>query len=271
MQKHFSYSSDKQIWRLLISDFDKLIIENRDASTKEVFYQCIDLVTGHNVFSDIQLEEKNWIGIETVYKDIIYFHLFPKRDLPEHKGIIALDIVTQKVLWQNLDKTFLFLGNEKIYSFIQGFEDRSFYSHDHLSGELIDDLGNNYTLLNSLREEAESKKDWNKYIYPEVILDEENEFLKIINIETDKYLLAGEIEKAVYNKLLIYSFHSKEDDSTFTNRFTIVDLSNGRTVLNIILNKKVSSLLTDSFFIYKNYLVVLVGKNEIEVYDLEKV
>ena len=54
MTNHFKYVSEKQLWRILISDTDKLILENRNQGSKEVFFQCIDLQNGNVILKDFQ-------------------------------------------------------------------------------------------------------------------------------------------------------------------------------------------------------------------------
>ena len=98
-KKYYKVDYPNQIWRLLISDKDKLIIETRNPETKEAFFNCFDINNKKVLFDNFQLEEKYYVGIETVHNEIIYFHKFPKPDLPNHKEIIAFDINSQKILW----------------------------------------------------------------------------------------------------------------------------------------------------------------------------
>lgn len=269
MKKHFDYKSNKQLWRILISDSDKLVLENRNQETKEVFFQCFDLQSSSSVFIDLQLPEKNWIGIETIYKDIIYFHHYPQRDLPGHKEIIAFDLASQKILWHNKDLSFLFADDDKIYAFLQGFEDRFFFSFDYLTGEQIEEFGNNYYLINSLRQKAEEKKKWDNYIYPEVERKNNSTFHQLINNYTNKFSLIGDIELALFNDYLFFSFHTKENNQFMNNRFVAINTITGECLKNEIVNYEVKSFLTDSFFIYKKFLFLLKSKNEIEVFDLQ--
>ena len=44
LKKTFSFTDKNQIWRLLISETDKLLIETRDLEKKEVFFHCYDLL-----------------------------------------------------------------------------------------------------------------------------------------------------------------------------------------------------------------------------------
>ncbi|MFA7419192.1 MAG: DUF4905 domain-containing protein [Melioribacteraceae bacterium] len=270
MKKHFGFKSDKQIFRILITETDKLVIETRDTNTKEVSFHCFELNDGKSIFTDLQLEEKIWLGIEAIYKDVIYFHKFPKPDMPGHREIIAFDIASQKVIWQNDSYAFSFVHQDKVYCFTQGFEERFFYTLDYLTGEVKEDLKNDYSLVNSIRSEAEGEKDWSDYIYPELnLISADAVTYQIIKQFTEGFSLAGEIEWASSKDLSLFSFHTKEKDEKLTNRFAVISKSSGETILFETINENITALLTDSFFVYKNYVFVLKGKNEVEIQKID--
>ena len=271
MEKHFTYKSDKQIWRILISDSNKLILETRDLSTKEVFFNCYYLENGENIFHDLQLEEKCWIGIEEIYKDIIFFHYFPKPDMPHHKGIIAFDIVSQNILWTNNEFSFLFVNEDKVYGFKQGFEERFFSSLNYLSGKLIEEFGSNHKKINTLQKISENEKDWDSYLYPKTLSKDEidSRIAEAIQKQTKDIIVEGEIEYNSKSDLLFFNFHTKVFENSFVNRFLTVDLNANKVILSEILNANATALFTDSFFIYKKYLFLLREKNEVVVYKID--
>jgi hypothetical protein len=108
IKKEYTFTNKQQIWRLLPTTTNKLLIEERDPEFKEVFFSCIDIKTGRKFFNKQMIEEKFWIGVEKVYKDLIFFHKFKKPDMPGKKGIIAFDILKKEILWKNEDLIFLF-------------------------------------------------------------------------------------------------------------------------------------------------------------------
>lgn len=271
MKKHFTYKSDKQIWRILISDSDKLILETRDLNTKEVFFNCYYLENGKNIFHDLQLEEKCWIGIEEIYKDIIFFHYFPKPDMPHHKGIIAFDIAAKNILWTNNEFSFLFVSNNKVYGFKQGFEERYFSSLDFLSGELIEEFGSDHKKINALQKISENEKDWSLYIYPKTFSNNEidSRIVEAIQKQTKDTIIEGEVEYNSKSDLLFLNYHTKIFENGFVNRFFVIDLNSNKVILSEILNANATALFTDSFFIYKKYLFLLREKNEVVVYKID--
>jgi len=270
VKKIYSYKDKNQIWRILISNSDKLVLETRNINTKEVFYHCFKLDTGKKIFSGLQLEEKYWLGIEAVYNDIIFFHKFPKPDLPNHREIIAFDINVQKVLWSNKETAFLFIYNNKVYVFNQGFEERFFYTFNIMTGELLDNLGSDFQTINKLKLLADEQNNWEYYIYPKIFHKGEVDIAieRLILKQINNIDIVGEVEYNVYQNILFFNYHIRLTDNTYVNKFIAKDLNNGKVLIAEVLNKEAKSLLTDSFFVYKDLLFLLIEKNEIEVYRL---
>lgn len=161
LKKTFSFTDKNQIWRLLISDSDKLIIETRDTDRKQVFFNSIDLNIYKKELRNFQLDEKFWTGIEAVYKNIIYFHEYAKPNMPEHKKIIAFDLDKKIKLWQNDDLTFLSLFDDKLYAVKKKFEGQQLFLLNYLTGEIIEDLGNDAEVLNQILSETQSSEKSN--------------------------------------------------------------------------------------------------------------
>ena len=110
IKKNFKFDNKRQIWRILPTETQKLVIEERDTEKQQVYFNCVELSNGKTLLKDFQLEEKFWIGIETIKNDIIYFHRFIKPDLPQHIGIIAFDLKSKSILWETDEYTFQFIS-----------------------------------------------------------------------------------------------------------------------------------------------------------------
>ncbi len=269
IKKYFTYNSNRQIFRILISDSDKLIIEARNMDSKEVYFDCYDLIKCKKIFTGFQFEEKSWIGIETEHKDVIYFHKYDKPDMPRHRGVIAFEINTQKILWINEELAFLFPYGNKIYCYKQGFEERYFYALDSLTGELIEDLGNDFQLVNSLRGKSDSQKDWSTYNYPERFSSADEKTKAFINDFIKETGIDGNIEFCTKNNLLLFNYHTKTKMGKYDNIFAAVEIDSNKTIMKKTLNSDSTMFYTDSFFIYKNFLFLLKEKNEINIFTLE--
>ncbi|MFH1197410.1 MAG: DUF4905 domain-containing protein [bacterium] len=271
LKKHFFFSDKNQVWRILISDSEKLIIETRDVEQKQVYFHCIDLPRGKKLFDGLQLEEKYWIGIETIYKDIIFFHRFASPDMPRHKEIIAFDINTKKELWRDDNYSFLFVFEDKIYCSKQLFEGWKFYSLDFRTGELIEELADKSEYVNELREKAGQSISYDSYLFPvrfDRNPDTESKATKWIHDKINPLDIIGEVEYTEYGSLLLFNFHEKKD-GIIMNRFFIVDTDKGKEIFTETLNTIANGYIPDSFFIYRNMLIMLKEKKEVLIYKIE--
>jgi hypothetical protein len=52
------------------------------------------------------------------------------------------------------------------------------------------------------------------------------------------------------------------------NKFSVVDLDSEEELFNETLSPNTSAFMTDCFFIYKNFLFLLKGKDEVIIYKI---
>jgi len=265
IETYLTHRHNKQIWRILISQTDKLVIEERDPKTKEVFFSCYDLVTKTKYFSNFQFEEKSWIGIESVEDNLIIFHFYLKPDMPQHKGFFVYDIKQKKIIWKNEALTYFFSDNKKIIAFQQQFEGRFYVEIDLRSGEAIRNLGEDYAQVNSLKLQAQEAKSYEDYLFPEVFnpLQEDSQYDCIRN-SVSNFSFSGQVEYLQSGKFFYFTFHEKEDEK-FTQHFYICETANGSLFFSDVLNKNIPNYAADSFFVYKNFLFLIKEKQIVEI------
>ena len=266
---YLKHNNKKQVWRILISETDKLVIEERDIQTREVFFSCYDLSTKAKIFSNFQFDEKSWIGIEAVENNIIVFHFYLKPDMPQHKGFFAYDLKQKKILWQNETLTYFFSDNEKIVAFQQQFEGRFYVELDLQTGEVIRNLGEEYAQVNLLKEEAQAKKSYTDYLFPEVFnpLNDDPQFDCIRN-SISNFSFSGQVEYFLNEELVFFTFHEKKDEK-FTQHFYICNTATGSLLYSAVLNKNIHQYAVDSFFLYKKFLFLIKEKQIIEIVKMD--
>ena len=273
LKKLYKHDNKKQIWRILPTTNNKVVVEERDSKTKEVFFSCLDIESGKKIFKDFQLEEKNWIGIELIYKDVIFFHTYGKPDMPAHKSIIAFDILSQSILWQNDSYVFSFVYGEKVYCYQQRFESRVFFALDYLTGNVLEDFGNDASTINKLKEESDAKFWEQNYLFPEYFSRNNS-----AEIDNQKYLkqiltekvIKGEISYLNYEGILLFNYHEVAKNNTYTNIFTVVDLIKNKILFEETLDKNLVNLMPESFFVKDNFLFLIVDKTKLFVYQIKK-
>jgi hypothetical protein len=272
VKKLYTYKSKQQIWRILLNESGNFIIETRDADTREVFFNCVERETGKTLFSDFQFEEKSWIGIETIYKDVILFHKYAKPDMPGHREIICFDIATQQILWQEDKLSFLFAYNGQIVCSINTFEGWHFYALDYRTGKMITDYGENAALINQMRNSAEEEKDYSLYKFPEkmsrelVSNIEGNTKIKDIVLHLD---IVGDVEYTSHEDLFFMNYHHREPGSAMRNKFAAIDLEKNKIVFEEILNNETKVIVPDCFFVHGNLLILLKERDQIIICRIE--
>ena len=202
---------------------------------------------------------------------MIFFHKFVKPDLPQHNGIIAYDINNKRTIWEDKNRTFLFVKDEKIYAFLQRFEDREFVTLKYLTGEVIDELGSDSDAVNLFREDAINSEDFSSYCFP-VLFDSnllgkhrKNEILSKLS---EEHVITGGIEYVLMDDLLLFNFHEVNPDNTLKNIFRAVDILSGKNILEVKLNSRTNAFAPDSFFVKDDLLFLLIEKIKLEVYKI---
>ncbi len=269
LRKHTSFKSDKQIWRLLLNDKDDLLIETRDISTKEVSYFITNLPNNHIIKKSISLPENVWLGVESFYGDYIFFHKFVKPDLPIHMGIITYNVKKDMVVWENLDYTFLFVHNNSLIAQKKGFEENYLFELDLHSGEFIKNLSLSFDEIDEMHNSFMSKFNFDLYGYPEDNTLIDNELLNsTIEKYTKTFPLKYNPQLLIFEDLILCNFHLLTNKG-ISNYFVAVECESGKIREEIILNKNVQAFVPESFFTYKNYLILLKEKSEVLIFKME--
>lgn len=269
LKKHISFKSDKQVWRLLLNEKDDLLIESRDTSTKEVSYFIINIPHNKVILKEISLPDNIWLGVESFFGDYIFFHKFIKPDLPMHMGIITYNILTNSIIWQNFDYTFFLVDNDSLIAQKKGFDENFLFRLNLQTGEFIENLSLTFDEIDELHNNFMSKYNYNLYNYPDDIsLSDDDLISDIINKYTKKFPLKYNPRLLIYEELYLCNFHLLTNKG-ISNYFVAVDSKSGKVKEEIILNTDVKSYIPESFFTYKNFLILLKEKNEVLIYKME--
>jgi hypothetical protein len=136
----WSYTAGGVLWRLHPADGGFLVGEDRDTAAKRVSFFCLDL-SGNVVWERLQPTEPWWTGIEAVSGGIVFFHGFTSPNMPEHKNILAVDLMTGKQLWGNDELHWISAGAGVIYAGKAGHERKEVLELDARTGAVCRQLG----------------------------------------------------------------------------------------------------------------------------------
>src|SRR2546423_15405747 len=134
-------SSSAIIWKLLISPDGILAGEERDLEAKTASLFALDVPSGKMLWRGVTIDEAWWFNSERATKENIYIQKFRKPDMPEPKGIIALDIHTGAFRWEQPDVSMLFEHDGKIYAQREAMGRKEFFALDSTTGEVLEAYG----------------------------------------------------------------------------------------------------------------------------------
>jgi hypothetical protein len=267
LKKLLKHSRNRTIWRLLLNNENLLLVEERDLAKREAAFQCYDLATGKKVLSDLQFEEKFWVGVETFLGDIIYFHGYRKPDMPWHQGITAYSVSQKKVVWENKDFVFAFLDDGTLFGMQQQFETTKYYAIDPLTGALRGEQPEDEAVIRHRRSEMNAKADYSRYNFPVQFSTESQPLIEPLLDGLAKPEETVVEYLAMVNMLLVVLQRSKTP-TTYDQRLLAIEIPSKKAILQEVLNENQKSVLFDSFFIYNNCLIVIQNKETVLVYTL---
>jgi Domain of unknown function (DUF4905)/PQQ-like domain len=99
------YAPGGILWRVFPSHPEVFVGEERDTDRKDANFFCLSRRTGEVWWQKKSFREQWWIGIESVGRDVVFLHRFAQPDMPGHKGIIAVDLLSGDELWRDDDLT----------------------------------------------------------------------------------------------------------------------------------------------------------------------
>jgi len=82
------------------------------------------------------------------------------------------------------------------------------------------------------------------------------------------HVITGKIEYVLREQLLMFNIHQVNSDNSLNNSFKAVDLSNGKYILEKVLNFSTNAFVPDSFFLKDNILFLMIERTKLEVYNI---
>ena len=265
LHRNYSFTNNRQIWRIVPGGEEKLVIEERDPLTKEVFFSCIEMSTGKVLLDSLQFDEKFWLGIEDVYKDVIFFHKYNKPDMPWHSGLIAYDINKKEQLWHSEDYLFSLVYDDTLYCYKKKHEGRSFFKLNYKTGELIAEIGDNTNVIAGIKELRDAEI-YSGYKFPEELNNSSAEIVELFNEMRSEEVITGKIDFIIVKDLLLTNYHRVLNEGKLQNCFKAIDIRLNKVIFKQILNKEITNFIPDSFFLIDKLIFLLIEKDKLLVF-----
>lgn len=241
-------------------------MELRDTDNKLTEFAALDIENGSPLWQNLQFEEKWWITVNKVHRDVLLLQQFVKPDMPTPGKIFAVDALAGKLLWQSNDLSFVNVLEDTVYGLRNSLTSDEVVGVHYRSGEPvvtfpIDDARvqdvsqpavEDGFLLPVVYEEPGGAPDQVPVPNPGRAFPPESKSPSFIETQAGKlavgyYLEAGTDEKGAP----VYDSHVK-----------IVDVD-GRVIYEDIPDRKVYTAFQDFYFQANDKLLYVRDSNEI--------
>lgn len=245
LKPSWTYAASQPIWRIIFSHNGYIVCEERNTDRKIVSFSCIESATGTVVWKERTFNEQWWIGIEGMTNDRLYLHGFRKPDMPEHLGIIAVDLQSGNELWRSMQSSFLTDDRSFVYGCKDLFERRVFHKIERNTGTFLEQL-------ESLPAGLESNVQLEKtdFTFPAPWNNGESDIinaLHIVRIDPHSIQSVEYIRSGAF--LIFNTYTGGTSEGEMRNTLSIIDTTTKKKVYSDVLNESTPYPVPDSFFL----------------------
>lgn len=222
------------IWKITLDELNNLVaVETRDTDSRKVSFSVIDYSTGKVYLKEKVFEEPWLLNLVHVGHGNIYLSLFAgENKMFQSSGIIAVDIHTQQITWQNFTVGFWEAMSEGLKVYSTTILPKKYTYLNYTTGSNLQ-LASETRLFTSIKNPATT-------------------------VEGDTQFAVG--------KKLIRSFH-KKTDAGFELRLTV---SEGDTILiDDMLAEGIQKMQPEAFFLQFNRLFYIRNNRQLVTYLLQ--
>ncbi len=233
-----------------------IVGECRNQEKKSASFFCLDEKSGKPLWQDLRLEEPWWIGIEAIVGTSLLLHTYTAPDMPEHRGIQAIDIETGNLRWRNDDATFWFGFGDRLFGYRDLFEGRVGYEIDLQTGAVTKTYEDSLQELHDLRRRLSEEQSRPELTLPEILAAGEGEtkIRSLVNRATRSNKILGNIEFVREDDVLAFNVHIRTRNiaagsPVFENHLIVYRLSSGKKLFSEVIGQNLKACVPDSFFV----------------------
>ena len=259
------------IWRIIVASDQHIVGEARNVQTKNVSFFCLDVATGRPLWQEATFGEQWWIGIEFAVAGTLFLHSYATPEMPVHKGIIAVDVLSGKQLWSNADAKFECAERDSVYSSRPTVFGIVFSQLDARTGTVVREISEN-DVVALRRNAADGLKV--EVTEPMPIFDLAAEFSEeaiAIRAHCDIRSIVGPVEYIEHDTMVIFSFHerpTREENHTLNSKLKILSKKNGTVLFETTTNTNSSSAVPETFFTLGTRLLYIHERTTLAAIDV---
>jgi len=246
----FSHQFNGLVWRMEIDPITAtLLAEIRNEQEKQVTFTSVNLKSGKLNFDHLITNERWLTGMEAAYHGVLYLYYYQSAGSPAHKGIIAVDVVSGQVLWQNYNDAFDHMSINGPVLFDTRLQPRKLFIANSKTGATLH-------AYNSLVDvEAAS----------EIVLPDMVDGAILPQVIAEQVPFGNMIHNHYHNRYRIVSLHTLNNTELSQCLYIFED---DQLLFTDILNTGIQKLQPEAFVLHHNYLIYLKNRSELNVINL---
>ncbi len=250
----WTYTARGTLWRLVPAGRLKLLGEERDLRKKEVAFFCLDSATGRPLWEARNFGERWWTGMEGVHEGVAVFHTFVTPELPEHRGITAVDLDSAVTLWSVPDLKFLSFRDGYVRALRKLPLGERVIDLDIRSGATVREV-----VADLARESPVAPGDSAGIRMPETVdPDDRRSGIDSMLRVAGGLSVVGPVERLEIGDLAIIGFHERlSGDEGMRQTVAVVDRTAGALLYSEQTATNLRAIVPDSFMVYGEMLVLL--------------
>jgi hypothetical protein len=247
-----------QVWKILVDEASPvLIVQTRNGESYQTSFTAINTQTNRVLWQDFNLEESWWLGMAGVHAGVLFLYTYPDTQKPQSQGIIAVDVVTQQILWQTQSINFHQIIEGQVLGLSVAQQEKEYYLLELKTGKVLEQFREFDTA--KIR-----KNENNEALFPFHYYNEMAYFQTVAIFLKKKFNL--QIVQAVdyleYENVIIISYFHQSNNG----------LANNLLVLNhqnqVLLHQNIAQQLTgiglDTFFVFEKQVFFVKHKTHLQ-------
>jgi len=252
---NFSHRFSSTIWNMVaVPEKKLLVLEIRDGEKFQVEFSALDYHYNQFIWKDWRLKESWWVGLMAANRSTLLFQTFINRGNPDHKNLIACDILSRVVRWEI--EEFSFYDWDE--STINGYRTKgeiTLAQIDIKSGMVKED---GWASFGTKEEDAAVRPT--QYIEGVQHFSTVQQFI----VQRLNQTISGGVEYLEWGNWIVVSVYFQETEGLAN--YLIVMTLEGEVVLKEKLGEKLEGLGVDTFFILSGCLFFVKNRLELVAY-----
>lgn len=253
------------LWRVVPTPSGNLIGEARNLEEKRVEFFCLNRKTGELLWDGKSFGEQWWIGIEALAADTLFLHKYTTPELPEHQGLIAVDVHTGNELWCDTEVRFLSAQARTVNVLRRGQEGVETVALDCRSGNVVP--------ASAARGEAPLHTSE----FPQLVFDlftSRSSMNDLMRQHCSEGTLVGPVESLATARHLIICHHERNASSTHDQQrlatiLHVLDRNDGAVLFSETLQRDSTAVVPENFFVENDMLFFISERSTLTAIHLD--